>query len=672
MKPILFNKSSTSFNTNGIGRLEPTTCVVTEERNGIFELEMTVKMDSRHFSDIVHSAIILAKPSPFRSPQPFRIYAISKPIDGKVSVRAEHLSYQLNYIPVMPFSAQGVKNALNGFKTSAAENCPFTFWTDLTSTASYAIAAPESIRHYLGGVRGSVLDVYGGEYEWDGYTVKLHKARGIHRGITLRYGKNITNLEQEENIANTYTGICPYWRSDGLQVTLPEKVLHSANASNFPYQRTVVKDFSSAFQSRPTVAQLRNYANAYMQAAKIGVPKVSIKVTPIDLSQSEEYKDLFENQTIELCDYIDVDFEKLGVHVTEKVTKTKYDVLNERYVEIDIGDVRSSLARTIEDQMDEMSYLPTADDVQNTVDRATGVLVEGDRGHMIINRSVDGYANEALFMDNTNFMNAQRVLRINMNGIGFSSSGINGPYHQAWLLDGTLSLGGVNNGYGNLVILDSSGKVIGRWSKDGIYANGGSLVIGKNFSVDTNGNLKANNGTFNGGTITIGNKFKVDANGNLTATDGKFTGSIESGSEIKGSKILGSTFGTPADGFYVTSNADGENVVGCPGWTFEDKIMYSDWFGDVENPASNGDTAGINGRTGNAGFRKLYLLDGWYEGSDGSMWDVTRTIRWLDNRLRNIEDFCASHNWDGDAGGDDGDDPGGSGGDGYLDDGPVY
>ena len=408
-----------------------------------------------------------------------------------------------------------------------------------------------------------------------------------------------------------------------------------------------------------------------MQAAKIGIPKVSIKVTPIDLSQSEEYKNLFENQTIELCDYIDVDFEKLGVHVTEEVTRIKYDVLNERYVEIDIGDVRSSLARTIEDQMDEMSYLPTADDVQNTVDRATGVLVEGDRGHMIINRSVDGYANEALFMDNTNFMNAQRVLRINMNGIGFSSSGINGPYHQAWLLDGTLSLGGVNNAFGNLVILDSSGNVIGRWNKDGIYANGGSLIIGKNFSVDTNGNLKANNGTFNGGTITIGNKFKVDANGNLTATDGKFTGSIESGSEIKGSKILGSTFGTPADGFYVTSNNDDENVVGCPGWTFEDKIMYSDWFGDVENPASNGDTAGINGRTGNAGFRKLYLLDDWYEGSDGSMWDVTRTIRWLDNRLRNIEDFCSSHNWDGESGGDDGDDPG-SGGDGYIDDGPVY
>lgn len=643
MRPILFSKNSTSFNTNGIGRLEPMSCYVTEERNSIFELEMTVKMDSRHFSDIVHSAVILAKPSPSRNPQPFRIYGISKPINGKVSVRAEHLSYQLNYIPVMPFSAQGVKNALNGFKTSAAENCPFTFWTNLTSTASYAIAAPESIRHYLGGVRGSILDVYGGEYEWDNYVVKLHKARGVHRGVTLRYGKNITNLEQEENIANTYTGICPYWRSDGLQVTLPEKVLHSANASNFPYQRTVVKDFSSAFQSRPTVAQLRNYANAYMQAAKIGVPKVSIKVTPVDLSQSEEYKSLFEDQIIELCDYIDVDFEKLGVHVTEEVTRIKYDVLNERYVEIDIGDVRSSLARTIEDQMDEMSYLPTADDVQNTVDRATGVLVEGDRGHMIINRSVDGYANEALFMDNTNFMNAQRVLRINMNGIGFSSSGINGPYHQAWLLDGTLSLGGVNNGYGNLVILDSSGKVIGRWSKDGIYADGGSLVIGKNFSVDTNGNLKA--------------------------TDGKFTGDI-SGSKIEGSKILGSEIGTTDDEFYVVSNGD-EVEIGFSGFDCWDKILRTNWIGDVENPATGGDDAGINGRTGNAGFKKLYLLDGWYEGSDGSMWDVTRTIRWLDNRLRNIEDFCSSHNWGGESGGDDGDDPG-SGGDGYLDDGPVY
>ena len=224
-------------------------------------------------------------------------------------------------------------------------------------------------------------------------------------------------------------------------------------------------------------------------------------------------------------------------------------------------------------------------------------------------------------------------------------------------MDGTLSLGGVNNSFGNLVILDSYGNVIGRWSKDGIYANGGQLKLGSNFYVDQNGNLRANNGTFVGGTINIGNKFRVDSDGTLHATNGKFAGDIESGSIITGAKILGSEIGTKNDDFYVVEN--GEQVeIGFSGFDCWDKILRTNWIGNVENPATNGDDAGINGGTGDAGFRKLYLLDGWYEGDDG-MWDVTRTIRWIDNRLREIERFCQSHDWDGEEGGDDGDDPGG-------------
>ena len=178
------------------------------------------------------------------------------------------------------------------------------------------------------------------------------------------------------------------------------------------------------------------------------------------------------------------------------------------------------------------------------------------------------------------------------------------------------------------------------------------------FSVDENGLIHARGGTFkgditasnitgstvtgttiSGGSITIGTKFSVDANGNLTATGGTFTGNI-SGSTITGSHIYSSYFGTTADDFYIT--ADGEStVIGITGWTFEDEIMYSNWIGDVENPASNGDTAGMNGRTGNAGFHRLYLLDDWYIGQDGSMWDVTRTLRWLDNRIAALERSCS-------------------------------
>lgn len=686
MIPVLFKANSTNFNTNGVGRLTPIFCVVTEERNSVFELDMTVKIGCKHFEDVKQSAIVLAKPSPGRKPQPFRIYYVSRPINGKVKVKAEHLSYQLNYVPVMPFSTvNGVQNALNGFKANAAESCPFTFWTDIekqktasiigdsidtfeqegymipgyrtyypalgvtsvdqtwwmqvintkgltldvnaswsgscatnirasigypsfydrvgvvgnpdiifvtlgtndsslnaplgeydyqtqyqnlsedtfrtayikgikalqdlypnakivciaermkdsykssiesiaaslgaqfidasiyttssgvhpgqegmneiaatvnnkliiNSGSSYSITTPESIRHYLGGVRGSILDVFGGEYEWDGYAVKLHKSRGKARDVTLRYGKNITDLRQEENIANTFTGVCPYWQStEGQLVTLPEKVIRSANAGNFPFQRTITKDFSDKFDNAPTEAQLRAYTQSYVGSSGVGIPSISIDVSFVDLAQTEEYKDLLSLQEVELCDTIKVEFPELGVSTTEKITKTVYDVLAERYTKIGVGDVRSSLAKTIEEQIDTVSYMPTTSEVQRGIDRATGVLNQGRMGHMAINRNSEGYGNELLFLDaqsGGNLYAARNVLRINMNGIGFSSTGYQGPYYQAWTLDGILSLGGVNNAYGELQILDPQGKVLCAVTKDGytVYADDGQTIIGQ-------------------------------------------------------------------------------------------------------------------------------------------------------------------------------------------------
>lgn len=494
MRPILFDKNTTNFTTNGIGRLTPISCSVTEERNGIFELEMVVKLGCDHFSGIKHSYIIVAKPSPSRNPQPFRIYSVSRPINGKVKVKAQHLSYWLNYIPVMPFSAQSASSALNGFKTNAAESCPFSFWTDISSNSSYAVAAPESIRHYLGGVRGSILDVYGGEYEWDGFTVKLHRARGRDRGVVFRYGKNITDLRQEENIANTFTGICPYWLStEGQMVTLPEKVVRSSNASNFPFQRTIVKDFSDKFDNAPTVAQLRTYSQSYVSVSGIGVPSVSIEVNPVDISQTEEYKDSGLFQTLELCDTVKVEFSTLGVSTTAKLTKTVYDVLSERYTKLGIGDVRSSLARTIEEQIDTISYMPTTTEMHRNIDRATGVLNSGLRGYVIINRNVGGWANEILFLDNENIAQAKNVLRINNAGIGFSSTGYRGPYYQSWTIDGHFALGGVNNAYGDFEILGADGKPLGEWDKDGLRLYGTAQEI--LLSITTGGFfLHGNNG----------------------------------------------------------------------------------------------------------------------------------------------------------------------------------
>lgn len=478
MIPILFAANATNFSTNGIGRLsDAVSCTVHEARNGEFELEMEYPVDGAHYSDIVHSAIIVAKPSARRSNQAFRIYKITKPMRGTVTVLAQHISYQLSFIPVSPFSAQNLTNALSGFKSNAAEDCPFTLTADFTSNSSYAVPIPTSIRAYLGGQRGSILDVYGGEWEWNNYDCILHKSRGQDNGYTIRYGKNLIDLKQEQSIETTYTGIYPYWSSEETMVTLPEKVVHAETAKNYPFQRTLVKDFSDQFDNAPTDNALRALTQAYIRRNGIGVPVVNLSLDFINLADTAEYRELLATANLELCDIVTVQFEKLGVNVKSKVIDIKYDVLKERYASIEVGDRRSTLATTIEDQLEAITTLATTADVARTVDRATGVLNAGRRGHVIINRNAEGWANEILFLDNENLAEAVNVLRINMNGIGFSSTGYQGPYYQAWTNDGTLSLGGINNAYGHLIINDANGQEIGHWNKDGFSVTLGTIDL---------------------------------------------------------------------------------------------------------------------------------------------------------------------------------------------------
>ena len=219
MKPILFAENSTTFTTNGIGRLsDAISCIVIEERNGQYELEMVYPIDGQHYSDIGIRKIIVAIPSDGASLQAFRIYQMSKPINGKVTINARHITYDLSKNTSMPFSVAASPTAcastLAGLKSNAVETCPFTFWTDVTTGASYTQTVPGSIKSRLGGVEGSVLDQFGGEFEWDNWTVKLHNQRGrlaTTTGLSLRYGKNITDITQEENIAETVTGVVPYW-----------------------------------------------------------------------------------------------------------------------------------------------------------------------------------------------------------------------------------------------------------------------------------------------------------------------------------------------------------------------------------------------------------------------------------------------------------------------------
>lgn len=506
MIPILYESNTTNFNTNGIGRLsDAITCIVTEERNGQYEMQMTYPLDGALYNDLQVSRIIWAEPSDGEEEQAFRIYKVSRPISGIVTIYAEHISYQLSCVPVSKYFATSAAAAMSGLASHAAVDCPFTFWTDLTTSGDFSVDAPAGIRSMLGGTEGSILDVFGGEYKWDNYVVRLYAHRGADNGVTLRYGKNITDLQQEENITNTVTGVYPYWQdSDGNYVELTQKVVLSANAGNFPYPRVAVVDCSQEFETQPTQEQLLDWANDYIGKAGIGIPSVSIDVSFVALWQTEQYKDIAPLERVKLCDTVTVEYEKLGVSVKAKVISTEYDVLAERYNSIGIGDAKSTLTeqflsqqQQLNNQQSQINEKPSKSFMEEAIENATNWINGVNGGYVVLHKNANDQPYEILIMDTPDIETAQKVWRWNQGGLGYSASGYQGPYTTAITQDGaivadfitagtmlaniikggTLTLGGNGNGNGVCQVLNASGTVIVKIDNTGIDVNAGSIDV---------------------------------------------------------------------------------------------------------------------------------------------------------------------------------------------------
>ena len=425
MIPVIFDSNETAFTSNGLGRLDAISCSVMEELNGLYELELEYPISGPRLKDLVVSNIILALPYDGAEPQPFRIYRVSKAMGGRVTVSARHISYQLNWIPVMPFNYSSLADCLAKLKTYSVYTNPFSFATDKTVTTGGAFTEPLPCRSMLGGVQGSVLQRYGGDYEWDKWTVNLWKRRGSDKGVRISYGKNLVDANQETNIENTYTGICPFYINNDTDevITLPEKYILASTASKFPFLRIRPVDLSSEWEETPTIAQLRARAQRYVTDNNIGHPNVSVDVNFVALWQTEEFKDVAPLERVQLGDTVTVHFDKFDLDEQARVVSYEFDVIRERYNSITIGDLKSSLAKTFVEQG--AAIEATADELKSDITKSTSWLTRGN-GFVVAVKNTDGSWKELLFLDTPSIQTARKVLRINENGIGFSDNGVNG------------------------------------------------------------------------------------------------------------------------------------------------------------------------------------------------------------------------------------------------------
>lgn len=476
MIPALYNKSETTFTHNGVGLLsEAVKATVTEERNGSYELSLQYPITGRFYSEITEGAIIKAKANETSEPQLFRIYKSSKPINGIVTYSAEHISYDLNGIPLLGFSIKNAtpQMALTKAIEGAALPCPFTAYSNISTLNSTEILTPCSVRALLGGQTGSLLDVWGGEYEFDNFTVKLYLHRGKDNGVVIEYGKNLKDLKQESNIAECYTHLMPYavytvqgvsGNSEEKYVYLAEKVIPLTEAEDIGHNKAFIMDFSDRFGDNEEITEekLRAKATAYAAAADLGAPKVNITVSFVQLWQTEEYKNIAPLERVKLCDTVTVRFSKLGVAATSKVIKTVYNSLQEKYESVTLGDAKSSFANTVNKQQEAIQEIKSSvkkgqaeatEQLKKAIANATSLITGHSGGYVVLNPAEK--PQEILILDTPTIDEAVNVWRWNSGGLGYSSTGYNGEYSLAMTMDGAIVADFISAGILNGALLQA-------------------------------------------------------------------------------------------------------------------------------------------------------------------------------------------------------------------------
>ncbi|MSC57782.1 phage tail spike protein [Lachnospira eligens] len=455
MIPILYAASETDFTTNGIGLLtDAASCTVTEERNGAYEATLVYPVGGHLAEYIAEDAIIKAKANDTDEPQLFRIYKSGKQIGSNTTWNAEHISYELTGNPVERFSVSGVnaEQALNRLLAAAVFKHKYTGTSDITTVKSTSIADVVSVRKALGGVKGSILDTWGGEYHFNNYRIELLKARGADNGVTIEYGKNLTDAKQERNIANIVTAIFPYAKytpegeENEVYISLKEKTLVHAGAADYAYKRCEIVDFSSEWESGTIITEdmLRAKAEAYLE--KISTePDINITLSYAQLKKTKDYKNIQVMENVALCDTVTVRIDKLQIEATAKIVKVKYDSLKEHYDTMEIGSVRTNLTKQLTATQQEVTESIKKNQtraeqikkqIEQTIADTTAAITGNSGGYVVLYPEKN--PQEIYILDQPELSKAKNVWRWNLAGLGHSSTGVNGKFTTAITADGQI------------------------------------------------------------------------------------------------------------------------------------------------------------------------------------------------------------------------------------------
>lgn len=380
MRPILYNANETAFETYGLGEIDATKAQVTRERNGNYTLYIEYPASGPLAGTFKNDMRIKSDAGLRTKNQTFFISRILKDSTGILKIYAKHISHLTETMAIRNnTNATGTAQAaLAIWALNALGGIRFDTWSDidLTSKTSWNIADFKTARDALGGVKGSILDVWGGEYEFDNTVIRLHKQLGRKSPTVLEYGRNILRAEDDQDIEGAYTSVYPYATytpenqgtgeggatSQQITVELPEKYVDGPYIGLYNERRVLIVDFSSNFKDKevPTIDKLRRLAKEYAINNRLGIPKINTKIEYVDLSKTLDYKLTQILEEAELCDIVPVYYPQIGLTSEDaKLTTIVYDVLLEQNDSVEVGVIgdgfKSSMTSNLSGKIDDLA-----------------------------------------------------------------------------------------------------------------------------------------------------------------------------------------------------------------------------------------------------------------------------------------------------------------------------
>lgn len=331
----IHEKTAKTFDTIGLGALVPGSCVVTEELNGAYELELKHPYDDGGKWKRIERGRILYASTP-RGMQPFRIYYV-KPTMKEIAVNARHIFYDLLDNQCKPITHSGTATAaLAVLQAAFAYPMPFSFDADISIAGTLTTGRMNPVQVLLSDddEATSFVKGYGGELLRDGFRVSVKAALGQDRGVSIRYGKNLVGLEVTEDESEVKTRIVCYGKNGSA-------TLDSPHLGDYIYPK-----IHTLTEENKTLSEVQEEAQALFDGG-CDIPSINIKVDFVALEKTVEYREYAVLEEVFLGDMVTVINTKMGFQKQAKVISYEWDCLLEQYNDVELGDFIPTLAASV-------------------------------------------------------------------------------------------------------------------------------------------------------------------------------------------------------------------------------------------------------------------------------------------------------------------------------------